>query len=831
MPEIELYIDVLLPLPLPATYTYSVPQEMQEEVIPGKRVVVQFGKRKVYTALIRRVHEKKPPHHLPKPVLSVLDGYPIVNDLQFRLWEWMADYYMCFPGEVMNAALPSGLKLASESVICLNESATIDPDMLSEKELMVMEALQARKKVSINDISGLVELRKIIPLVNNLIEKGLIYTEEELQQKYRPKIETFVRLSGQYRENEEELKKVFDELSKKAYKQLELLLSYMNLARESQKKFREIKRPELLKSVEASAAALNALVKKGIMELYDQETSRLENMKATADPEAIILSEHQKRAFNFMKERMRDKEVLLLHGITSSGKTEIYIKLIDETIKSGRQVLYLLPEIALTSQIINRLRKYFGERVGVYHSRYNEGERAEVWYQVLGGPQSVGAGTINIVLGARSALFLPFSNLGLVIVDEEHDTSYKQYDPAPRYNARDTAIYLASMHGAPVILGTATPSMETYFNAQAGKYGLVELTERYGGLEMPEILVADLKKETRSGTMQSHFSSLLVSHIREALAQKEQVILFQNRRGFAPHLECDACHWIPMCRHCDISLTYHKRENKIRCHYCGYSENIPAQCPECSSKRILMKGFGTEKIEEELSLLFPEAVIRRMDLDSTRTRFAHQRIIGDFEAGNIDILVGTQMVTKGLDFDRVSVVGILNADNMLYFPDFRSHERSYQMMAQVSGRAGRKAKQGKVILQTWHPEHAIIQFVRENDFPAMFRHQLADRYKFRYPPYYRLIVIRLKHRDYQVLNKASAHLAADLRQHLGSRVLGPEYPLVSRIKNLYIKQILIKIERPSPLKEYKQTIAKAVEDLYKVREFSQLRVIHDVDPL
>jgi primosomal protein N' (replication factor Y) len=449
----------------------------------------------------------------------------------------------------------------------------------------------------------------------------------------------------------------------------------------------------------------------------------------------------------------------------------------------------------------------------------------------LGEGKAVDGGTISIVLGARSALFLPYSKLGLVIVDEEYDSSYKQFDPAPRYNARDTAIYLASLHKAPVILGTATPSMETYFNALSGKYGLIELKERYGGFEMPEIVVCDIRQEARKGAMKTHFSSVLLKNVEAALSQKEQVILFQNRRGFSPHLECDTCHWIPMCRHCDISLTYHKRENKIRCHYCGYTEDIPSKCPECEGTRILMKGFGTEKIEEELAVHFPEAKIQRMDLDSTRSRFAHQRIISNFESGNIDVLVGTQMVTKGLDFDRVSVVGILNADNMIYFPDFRSYERSFQLMAQVGGRAGRKTKRGKVIIQTWHPDHPVIHFVRDHDFPAMFQAQLADRYKFRYPPYYRLIIIRLKHRDYKILNQASAHLAAILRQHLEKRVLGPEYPLVSRIKNLYIKQIMVKIERPSPLKSYKQTILKAVSEMQGVREFIRVRAIIDVDPL
>jgi primosomal protein N' (replication factor Y) len=827
----SLYADVLLPLPLPATFTYSVPEELQDEAIPGKRAVVQFGKRKVYTALIRKVHDQAPVKYKAKSLLSILDGFPIANEMQFALWDWMSEYYMCFTGEVMNAAMPAGLKLASESVICINEDVKIDPQTLNEKEEMVIGILQTRKKVSINELSSIIELKKTIPLINTLLEKGLIYTEEELVDKYKPRIETFVRLAKIYREDEDSLKRIFDELSAKAYKQLELLLSFINLSRENKEKYKEIKRAELLKSIGANSATLNALVKKEIMELFDQETSRLERLKATDEPDSIILTEHQKRAYNFLKERMKEKEVMLLHGITSSGKTEIYIKLIDETIRQGKQVLYLLPEIALTSQIINRLRKYFGEKIGVYHSRYNEGERAEIWYNILNHGEGADSTSINIVLGARSALFLPFSNLGLVIVDEEHDTSYKQYDPAPRYNARDTAIYLAGLHKSPVILGTATPSMETYFNALSGKYGLVELTERFGGLEMPEVVVNDIRKETRNGTMKSHFSSLLLKNIATTLEQKEQVILFQNRRGFSPHLECDTCHWIPMCRHCDISLTYHKRENKLRCHYCGYTEAIPARCPECEGTRILMKGFGTEKIEEELAVHFPQAAIRRMDLDSTRSRFAHQRIISEFESGNIDVLVGTQMVTKGLDFDRVSVVGILNADNMIYFPDFRSHERSFQLMAQVSGRAGRKIKQGKVIVQTWHPDHPVITFVKDHDYPAMFRSQLADRYKYRYPPYYRLIVIRLKHRDYKVLNQAAAHLAADLRLSLGKRVLGPEYPLVSRIKSLYIKHIMIKIERPSTLKGIKQSILKTVEDIYRTREFGQLRVILDVDPL
>jgi primosomal protein N' (replication factor Y) len=827
----NLYADVLLPLPLPAMFTYSVPEELKNVIEPGKRVVVQFGQKKVTTALVRRLHENKPEVYAAKPILSVLDRFQIVNERQFQLWDWMAEYYMCFPGEVMNAALPAGLKLASESVVCLNESAVIDPEILNEKELLVMESLQARNKLTISDISGIVELKKTIPLIHTLIEKGLVYTEETLEERYKPLLETFVRLSQPYRDDEDSLKEVFDNLSARAFKQLELLLSFINLTREKKGTFREVRKAELLKSIDATTATLNSLIKRGVLELIDQETSRLDSMKAVSEAGSIILSEHQKRAYNYLLERMKEKDVMLLHGITSSGKTEIYIKLIDEALKAGKQVLYLLPEIALTSQIINRLRRYFGEHVGIYHSQYSDDERAEVWFRTLGRDSKTGSNPFKIILGARSALFLPFDNLGLVIIDEEHDSSYKQYDPAPRYNARDSAIYLAGLHSAQAILGSATPSMETYFNAQSGKYGLVELTERYGGIEMPEIVTCDIREETRMGTMKSHFSSMLLNAVRETLGRKEQIILFQNRRGFSPHLECDSCHWIPMCRNCDISLTYHKHENKIRCHYCGYSENIPQRCPECTGTRILTKGFGTEKIEEELAIHFPEAVIRRMDLDSTRTRFAHQRIIAEFESGQIDILVGTQMVTKGLDFDRVSLVGILNADNMIYFPDFRAHERSFQLMEQVSGRAGRKSRRGRVIVQSWHPEHPIIAFVKAHDFPAMFRSQLADRFKYRYPPYYRLIILRLKHKDPLLLNKAAAHLAATLRLSLANRVLGPEYPLVSRIKNLYIKQILIKIERPSPLKDQKKVIHEAIEDLNQVREFGPVRVVVDVDPM
>ncbi|MBN2173786.1 MAG: primosomal protein N' [Bacteroidales bacterium] len=520
---------------------------------------------------------------------------------------------------------------------------------------------------------------------------------------------------------------------------------------------------------------------------------------------------------------------VLLHGVTSSGKTEIYIKLIAEALQSGKQVLYLLPEIALTTQIINRLRRFFGDLVGVYHSKYSENERVEIWNQVL--KDSGTKSKYRIILGPRSALFLPFSELGLVIVDEEHDYSYKQFDPAPRYNARDAAIYLAGLHQANVILGSATPAVESYFNTHAGKYHLVELFKRYGDIQLPEIFVADVKKETRQKTMKSHFSSFLLEHINKSLENKEQVILFQNRRGFSLRIECDTCHWMPECKNCDVTLIYHKQINLLKCHYCGYTRQVPANCDSCGSSHLKMKGFGTEKIEDELAIYYPDAKIRRMDLDTTRSKHAYQVIINDFEEQRIDILVGTQMVTKGLDFDHVSVVGIMNADNMISFPDFRSYERSFQLMAQVSGRAGRKKKRGKVIIQTYNPHHSVIQDVINNDYKAMYQHQILERRNFKYPPFYRLVSVSLKHKDSPLLNEGAKELALLLRERLGERILGPEYPIVSRIKNLYIKNIMVKLERDEKLNARKITIRETIKDFYTLARYKSIRVITDVDPM
>ncbi|MCD4745344.1 MAG: primosomal protein N' [Bacteroidales bacterium] len=827
-----LFADVLLPLPVSGLFTYRVPYDMNDSIIVGQRVVVQFGKKKIYTAIVTKIHQNPPANNYVKYISSILDIQPLVNHIQLKFWDWISEYYMCTKGEVMNVALPSALKLASESKIVLNPDFNDNFDLLNEKEYLIAEALSIQKTLTITEVAEIVDQKKIIHLIKTLIEKGVVLVEEELKERYKPKIETYVRLTEKYND-EDNLKEAFKILEKKAYKQLELLMSYITLSNNFSNKLLEVKRPQLLKSINASSAQLNSLIKKGILETYEKISSRLEQYNASLKVENIQLNEFQSKAYQEIKKAFQEKDVVLFHGVTSSGKTEIYIKLIKETIDQGKQVLYLLPEIALTTQIINRLKKYFGENINVYHSKYNENERVEIWNKVL--KRSINnelqKSDFQIILGPRSSLFLPFNNLGLIIVDEEHDSSYKQYDPAPRYNARDSAIYLASMHKAKTILGSATPSIESYFNAKSGKYALVELNKRYGGIQMPEILVVDLKKESRQKTMKSHFSSFLLKHIEEALKNNEQVILFQNRRGFSLRLECDICNYMPECKNCDVTLIYHKHINQLRCHYCGYSTRIPERCPACGSTNIIMKGFGTEKVEEELAILLPEARISRMDLDTTRSKNAYQKIINDFEEKRIDILVGTQMVTKGLDFDNVSIVGVLNADNMINFPDFRSFERSFQLMAQVSGRAGRKNKRGKVIIQAFNPYHSVIRYVIDNDYSSMFQTQIAERKNFKYPPFYRLIQLKLKHKDYKLLNNAAGDLAKQLRGKFGNRILGPEYPIVSRIKNQYLKHILIKLERNISLSSMKLELKKQIDIFYTEQNYKSVRVLIDVDPL
>ncbi|MDR0970398.1 MAG: primosomal protein N' [Lentimicrobiaceae bacterium] len=821
-----LFADIVLPIPVKGTFTYRVPFELNTQIAVGQRAMVQFGKTKVMSGIVMRLHETPPPV-VPKYIMELLDYKPIVLPLQFDFWNWMSDYYMSHLGEVMQAALPSALKLSSESTVVLSENYKLDAEILTDFEYLLVEALQIQPKLTINEVSKIVGFKKVMPLIKTMIEKKIVVMEEELSEKYKDKFERFVKLTTEYQEDEI-LHALMDKLSKRAYKQLELLLAFFALAGSDFAKA-EISANELIKKANASQAILNVLIKNNVFEVYNKKVSRLTSYKSIASVADIKLTETQQAAFDSIKQQLETKQQVLLHGVTSSGKTEIYIKLIQETIDRGKQVLYLLPEIALTTHIINRLKYYFGNKIGVYHSRYNAFERVETWQQVLNFDASRFTDR-QIIVGSRSSVFLPFSNLGLIIVDEEHDSSYKQFDPAPRYHARDSAIILANIHNAKVLLGSATPSYESYFNALTGKYGLVTLSKRYGDVLMPDIEIVDLRNQVRRKMMQSHFSRPLIEQIKTTIEEKNQVILFQNRRGFSLHLECEQCNWIPQCKHCDVSMIYHKQQNMMRCHYCGYTTTVPTACPECHSSNIRMHGFGTEKVEEELKLIFPEVAIARLDLDTTRTKNGFHQILEDFEDQKTAVLVGTQMVTKGLDFDNVKLVGILNADNMLSFPDFRAFERSFQLMAQVSGRAGRKGKQGKVLIQTFQPNHLVLTEILQNQFVKLFEQQMVMRKKIHYPPFYRLIVIRLKHRDANVLNQVANHFASQLKPLFGQNLLGPEYPLVSRIKNLYIKQMLLKFERKYNPKQIKERVQQEIDLFKKQLDHKSVIIQIDVDP-
>jgi primosomal protein N' (replication factor Y) (superfamily II helicase) len=830
MTQQTLFADILLPLPLPGYFTYRVPAELNSSMQTGIRVVVPFGPRKVYSGLVRKIHHTPPQKFQAKYILSVLDEVPLVFEKQFEFWEWIADYYMATPGEVMNTALPPALKLASETRITINPDFDQDFQNLSEKEYLIAEALEIQKTLSISEVSKITGLQKVFPLIGNLMEKKVILLKEELENPYRQKLEKFVRLSAVFDE-EKKLKEAFDEVEKRAPKQLEVLMAYIRLSKRYVSDVREVPAREISARVKNASPAIDALVKKGVLDVYKNKVSRFDHSEKYAA--AIDFNGYQQQALEEIRKSWKEKDVVLLHGVTSSGKTEIYIDLIREAIEKGQQVLYLLPEIALTTQIIRRIQAHFGDKAGVYHSRFNVMERTEVWNNLaLGGIESLQT-TIRyqLVVGPRSALFLPWQNPGLIIVDEEHEASFKQHDPAPRYHARDAAIWLANSFGAKVLLGSATPSVESYFNARSGKFGLVELNKRYGGMQLPEVLVADIKKESRQKTMKSHLSSLLFKHVEEALENQKQVILFQNRRGFSPRLECEQCNYIPTCTQCDVSLVYHKHINKMKCHYCGYTIKPHNQCPSCGSADIKLKGFGTEKIEEELPLLFPDATIKRMDLDTTRAKNAYSNIIHDFEDKRIDILVGTQMVSKGLDFENVSVVGILSADSMLSFPDFRAHERAFQMMAQVSGRAGRKNDRGKVIIQAFDPWHAIIRQVIDNNYEEMYKNQILERRNFLYPPFFRLVQITLLHTDPKMVNNAADALAREIRKSFPEKlVLGPEYPMVSRIRAQYLKNIIVKIDRNTGILQKKEILKNILQEFSINAKWKPVRVKINVDP-
>lgn len=817
------YVDVIVPLPVAGQYTYSVPADLEDKVKAGCRIVVPFGSKKFYTAIVTSVHQNAPETYETKDLVEVLDTSPVLLKRQYDFWKWLADYYLCTLGDVYKAALPSGMKLESETLVVSNPEFEADKP-LPEKEQRILDLLSDDSEQCITQLEKASGIKNLLPVIKSLLEKEAIRVKEELKRSYKPRVEVRVRLTEGL-QAEETVHRLFDTLAR-APKQLALLMKYIELSGWSgeKKNPKEVSRKALLDATGATNSVFNGLVEKNIFETYTFEIGRLsEGPVETVGLNPLSMA--QQRAYTEILAYFHQKNVCLLHGVTASGKTEIYIHLIQQAIQAGKQVLYLLPEIALTTQITERLRRVFGNRLGIYHSKFPDAERVEIWRKQLTDQD------YDVILGVRSSVFLPFRRLGLVIVDEEHENTYKQQEPAPRYHARNAAIMLASMFGAKTLLGTATPSIETYYNAVNGKYGWVQLTERHQQIQLPHIEVVDIKELARKKRMTAQFSPLLLQKIREALDQKEQVILFQNRRGFAPMIECRTCGWVPKCKNCDVSLTYHKGLNQLTCHYCGYTYQVPKSCPACGGVELMNRGFGTEKIEDDIKLIFPEARVARMDLDTTRTRTAYERIIADFEEGKTDILIGTQMVSKGLDFDRVSVVGILNADSMLNYPDFRSYERAFQLMAQVAGRAGRKNKQGLVVLQTKSPDLPLIHQVVANDYNGLYQTQIDERRLFKYPPFYRLIYVYLKHRKEGVLEQAADLMAGYLRNGLGNRVLGPDRPPVSRIQTLFIRKIVVKIEQQasmSKVREYLQQVQRAIiED----ERFRSLLVYYDVDPM
>jgi len=781
----------------------------------GMRVAVSFGNTKMYTALVLKIHQNKPELYEAIEILQILDEKPIVTEIQLQNWQWIASYYMCSLGDVYRAALPSAFLLESETIVLKNDEFTEETE-LTDDEFLIFEALQHQSQLTIHQVADILGKKKVLPIINALIHKKAVFVKEEIYEQYKPKMVKYVRLNAQYT-SDEALQNLLSELNR-AKKQREAVLGYFQLSADK----KPIKAKELETKIGVSAAVIKALADKGVFELYEIQTDRINFKGATNDLKN--LNEFQETALSEIKTAFEEKEVVLLHGITSSGKTEVYTKLIEDNLKSGKQILFLLPEIALTMQIITRLEAYFGNQISVFHSKYSMNERVEVWNNVLENKQKA-----QIILGARSSVFLPFSNLGLIIVDEEHETSYKQFKPSPRYHARDTAVVLAHQHKAKILLGSATPSLESYFNTQNGKYGLVELNRRFGNVQLPKIELINIKEKHHKKKMKGHFSDRLLSMISEALENKEQVILFQNRRGFSPVVECTTCGVAPQCPNCDVSLTFHKYRNELKCHYCNYQRAMPNNCAACGSNTLDTKGFGTEQIELELKEIFPTYKIGRMDLDTTRGKHGYQKIIGAFEAQEIDVLVGTQMLSKGLDFENVSLVGILNADNMLNFPDFRAHERSYDMMVQVSGRAGRSKKQGNVAIQTFNPYHQILQQVSTTNYAEMYKEQLQERWQYQYPPYFRLIKITLKHKDYIKVDSGVNWLAKALQNVFRENVLGPTAPVVSRVRNQYIKNLTIKIPPKQNLAETKKHIEKIKNTFQSVKEFRPIRFIIDVD--
>lgn len=821
----RLYAEVILPLPLFGTFTYSIPTTLEGKAAVGHRVIVPFGRKKYYTGIIESITPVAPEGFEVKDISSVLDPWPVVKHPQLKLWEWIAEYYLCTAGDVYKAAVPAGLKVESETFIELNPDYEEMPDVrMTDREAIIMQSLDHNGKMTPAEISKKTGLNSIESTISSMVERRMLIIAEKLIERYRPKKETLVRLAVDRNDNEA-MHKVFDAVkgAKKQEMMLITLLDNLN-KRQQQQLPPEVPRQHLLEQSGLSPAILAALASKGIVEIFTREINRF-NYTGTEQGELPKLSAPQSEALDSIHRMFIDKNVTLLHGVTSSGKTEIYIHLIDYILKKGSQALYLVPEIALTTQLTRRLQKVFGKRVIIYHSKFSDNERVDIWKRMLHDPSPC------VVIGARSSLFLPFSRLGLVIVDEEHESSYKQFDPAPRYNARDCAIVLASMHGAKTLLGSATPAIETYYKALNGRYGLVTLSERYEGVQLPLIEIIDLNDERRRGRISGPMSARLAMMSREAVKGGEQVILFHNRRGFAPVVVCKQCGYVPKCQNCDVSLTYHRKAGEMVCHYCGATYKLPTICPACKEPAIEVYGYGTERIEEIAESSFPGARIMRMDLDTTRNKDSYLNIINDFSLGKADILVGTQMVTKGLDFERVSLVGILNADNLINLPDFRASERAFNMLEQVAGRAGRRNKRGLVIVQTSQPAHPILSYLQAHNYEGFYEHELEERRRYGYPPFTRVINIYLKHRDEDLLIRAAAGYAETLRHLFGNRILGPDEPHIARIQSLYIRKIMLKVEIQASMSKVKAILRSVYEAQMADKSLRSLVVYYDVDPM
>lgn len=818
-PGKNVYAEVIIPLALPRNYTWSVPAELQSTAQPGCRVEVNLGKNKKYAGIIKRLHNEKPALFEPKDILNVLDTEPVVFEEQLKLWEWMAGYYMCSEGEVMAAALPAHFKLSSETILIFNEEYGEDFSTLDHDEYLVAEALLIKKQLTLAEVQQLLDSAHAYPVINRLINKRVCFVWEALKQTYSPRRETYVLLEKPY-DQEEALEQLLNEdpRLRRAEKQMELLLAYLHLSRSEG----EVTKPELLKKSGASDAQLKGLVDKKILRLEKREVDRIRYMPRDIQID-FELSPSQQEAFDQVKSSLLQKPVCLLHGVTSSGKTQVYIRLIEEHIRRGEQVLYMLPEIALTSQIIRRLQKHFGGYIGIYHSRFSQNERVEIWNKVK-------SGELKVVLGARSSVFLPFCELGLIVCDEEHDTSYKQQEPAPRYNGRDAGIYLSSLFGARVVLGSATPSLESYANAQNGKYGKAVLAERFGNMQMPGIEIVDTRRINAKEKGKIMLSPQLVEAVEEVIGRQRQVILFQNRRGYTPYQVCSMCGWVPQCKYCDVSLTFHKLTNKLQCHYCGTTYTPLYTCAACGSDQFVQRNFGTERIEELLQETFPQAKVARMDIDTVRGKHAHDQLIQQFEQQRVDILVGTQMVVKGLDFEKVDLVGILDADGLLHFADFRVNERAFQLMEQVSGRAGRRDTMGRVLIQTTQPGHPVLQFVTEHNYERFFEDEMQKRKQFFYPPFSRTIQLTFRHKLKDVVHDAAHRYADALKNRYKDYMSGPAEPMISRVRNQYLMELLLKLPRDQQLiRTCKQELLEQIAILHNDKRFRNVVVVPDVD--